>query len=102
MDWRSQGARKKLRIQWCYTSNPARVLNDKYEIIENIGAGVLGVCYKVRRTDNQTLLVAKEISIQNKNSNISDLKELTVNDGCHGQFNKTEKLKEAAILSQLK
>ena len=101
MDWRSQGARKKLRVQW-YTSNPVKVLIDKYEIIETIGAGVLGTWYKIRRKDNQTLLVAKEISIQNKNNIISDLKELTVNDGCHGQFNKTEKLKEAAILSQLK
>lgn len=99
MNWTSPAKQRQFqRINYNYSSKP-KIIGDKYEVLESIGAGVLGTCYKVRSLDTEALLVAKEISIHNMSR---DNNELVANDGCHGQFNKTEKAKEASILSKLK
>lgn len=103
MQWNQEGLNPHLyRAKATHSSRVTRVIANKYEVLDTIGAGVLGTCYKVRQVDNQAILVAKEISIYNKGTVLADPAELTVNDGCHGQYSKNEKLKEAAILSQLK
>jgi serine/threonine protein kinase len=84
------------------SSKLSKTIGKRYEVLERIGAGVLGTWYKVRRTDDRAILVAKEISIHNDDSDSKVQGELTVTDGCLGQFNKVNRMKEAVILSQLK
>lgn len=85
-----------------YGTSEHRPKSVVYKVMEIIGFGVLGTCYKVKCIDDDMLYVAKEISITNRNNFHCDPTELTVTDGCNGQFNKTEKMKEVAIMTKLK
>lgn len=85
MEWNK--TQQAIRARSNYSSQPRRIIGKKYEVFEKIGAGVLGTCYKIKKIDDQSILVAKEISIHNRNTSDNN-GELTVTDGFHGHINK--------------